>query len=75
MKKKILKTTVEEVFEYDIICCDVPLLIRLMEFAREEANSDAQLHLIAEKMIECAEYGETLTMEHYSKIISDATSK
>jgi hypothetical protein len=68
--RRILKTTVEEVFEYNSICCNVPLLIRLMEYAREEASSDIQLHLIAERMVKESENGELLTMEHYDKLIS-----
>ena len=75
MKRKVLKTTVEEVLEYGYICCDVPLLIRLMEFAREEANSDIELHLIAEKMIEESQYGDVLTMKHYYKLIPDTASE
>jgi hypothetical protein len=75
MKRKILTTTVEEVFEYGYICCDVPLLIRLMEFAREEAKSDVELHLIAEKMIEESKDGEVLTMKHYDKLVPDTASE
>lgn len=74
MKRKVLKTTVEEVLEYGYICCDIPLLIRLMEFAREDAKSDVDLHFIAEKMIKESEDGEVLTMKHYSKLIPDITS-
>lgn len=75
MKRKILTTTVEEVFEYGCICCDVPLLIRLLEFAREEANSDVELHVIAEKMIKESAAGEVLTMKHYNKLVPDTASE
>jgi hypothetical protein len=46
-----------------------------MEFAREEANSDIELHLIAEKMIEESQYGDVLTMKHYYKLIPDTASE
>jgi hypothetical protein len=75
MKRKTLTTTVEEVFEYGYICCDVPLLIRLLEFASEEANSDVELHFIAEKMIKESEDGKVLTMKHYDKLIPDIASE
>jgi hypothetical protein len=46
-----------------------------MEFAREEANSDVELHFIAEKMIKASEDGEVLTMKHYDKLIPDTASE
>lgn len=75
MKRRVTTTTVEETLEYGYICCDVPLLIRLMEFAREEAKSDVELHLIAEKMIEKSENGKVLTMKHYDKLIPETASE
>jgi len=32
----------------------MPLLIRLMEYAREDAKSDLDLHHVAEKLSQCA---------------------
>ena len=72
MRKKTIKTTVEEIFEEGVICIDVPLMIRLLEYAREDSSSDAELHFLATNAIELSEEGHALTMEHYSKIIPAA---
>lgn len=48
---------------------DVPLLIRLLEFAREDASSDLDLHALASRMISESEGGKVLTMEDYEELI------
>ena len=52
---------------------DLPLFIRLLEYAREEAKVDADLHFIAanaEKMMVNAEY---LTMDDYELLLGKTT--
>ncbi len=46
----------------DIAKLDAPLLIRLLEFAREDASSDEELHKIANNIIELSSIGGTLGM-------------
>jgi hypothetical protein len=41
----------------------------------EEAKSDVELHLVAEKMIEESKDGEVLTMKHYNKLVPDTASE
>jgi hypothetical protein len=53
----------------DIISVDVPLFIRLLEYAREDAQTDMDLHDVAENIISLAASGKTLTMDDYSSII------
>ena len=53
----------------DVIKLDVPLFIRLLEYAREDAKDDMDLHRVAENVIELARYGETLGMIDYLNII------
>lgn len=53
----------------DSIKVDVPLLIRLLEYAREDANTDMDLHNVAEKLIQMSETGQTLTMDQYEDIV------
>jgi hypothetical protein len=53
----------------DIITVDVPLFIRLLEYAREDAQTDMDLHNVAENLISLAASGKTLSMEDYSTII------
>jgi len=52
----------------DKVCVDAPLLIRLMEFAREDAKDDEQLHKVAERCIALNKQVEGLTMEHYDQL-------
>lgn len=51
----------------DKITMDVPLFIRLLEFAREDAKDDMQLHVVAENAIN--QGNKTLTMEDYEPIV------
>jgi hypothetical protein len=53
----------------DIITVDVPLFIRLLEYAREDAQTDMDLHDVAENIISLSSSGKTLSMEDYSTII------
>ena len=53
----------------DIITVDVPLFIRLLEYAREDAQSDMDLHDVAQNIISLASSGKTLSMDDYSTII------
>lgn len=54
----------------DVISVDVPLLIRLLEYAREDAQTDMDLHDVAEKLISLSKDGKTLSMEDYDNIVS-----
>ena len=56
----------------DIICVDVPLAIRLFEYAREEVEDDATIHELTERLVKLGtEKDEVLTMDHYNDIIAD----
>jgi hypothetical protein len=52
----------------DTVTMDVPLLLRMLEYAREDAQEDMDLHTVAEKMIELAKM-DTLTMDHYDAVV------
>ena len=60
----------EEENPVDIISMDVPLFIRMLEFAREDASTDMDLHDLAQKAIKMSGKGEPLTMMHYDELIS-----
>jgi hypothetical protein len=47
----------------DIITVDVPLFIRLLEYAREDAQTDMDLHDLTENIISLSASGKTLSME------------
>jgi len=53
----------------DIVKLDVPLLIRILEFAREDASSDEELHKVASNIIELSGIGGTLGMIDYEAIM------
>lgn len=60
----------EEKNPIDIISMDVPLFIRMLEFAREDASTDMDLHDLAQKAIKMSTEGEPLTMMHYGELVS-----
>jgi hypothetical protein len=47
------------------------LFIRLLEYAREDAKTDMDLHNVAEKAIAASETGKTLTMANYDSLVAD----
>lgn len=59
----------------DVITVDVPLFIRLLEFAREDATDDMKLHDVAEKLIELCAEGDIMTMEQYDEIVGTKEDK
>jgi hypothetical protein len=54
----------------DIISVDVPLFIRLLEYSREDAKTDMDLHDVAENIIRLSAEGEPLTMANYDDIVN-----
>lgn len=58
-------------YDEDIICTDVPLTLRLLEFAREAGRTDLDLHFLTKNMIELMKHNECLTIDHYKDIIMD----
>jgi gamma-glutamyltranspeptidase len=53
----------------DVISVDVPLFIRLMEYAREDAKTDMDLHNVTEMAIKLSSNGKTLGMAEYEEIV------
>jgi len=54
--------------QQDEITMDVPLLIRLLEYAREDAKTDMDLHNVAEQLIKLSGQG-CLSMQQYEQIV------
>ena len=52
----------------DVIRMDVPLFMRCLEFSREDAQDDADLHHLVEKAVELSKDGKTLTMDNYNEL-------
>lgn len=53
----------------DIIKLDIPLLIRLLEYAREDAKTDIDLHNVAERLIDLSRGGVAMGMIDYEAIV------
>lgn len=53
----------------DVIQVNVPLMVRLLEYAREDAKTDMDLHMVTENLIEMSEEGEVLDMDSYDDIV------
>ena len=53
----------------DAISMDVPLFIRMLEFAREDASTDMDLHDVAEKAIAMSAEGKVLSMDNYEDLV------
>jgi hypothetical protein len=66
----LLKEAVVEQNPADKATMDIPLLIRLMEYAREDANTDMDLHRATENIIKLSTSGKTLTMSDYNSIVN-----
>jgi hypothetical protein len=54
----------------DKITVDVPLFIRLLEYAREDAKTDMDLHSVTENAIKLSETGKILTMKNYNDLVN-----
>ncbi len=53
----------------DRITMDVPLLLRVMEYAKEDAKTDMDLHRVADNLVKLSAGGQTLDMSNYNHIV------
>jgi hypothetical protein len=72
---KLIDLLLEETNPEDKVILDIPLFIRLLEYAREDAQADVDLHFMADNAIRLSTEGETLTMDHYDQIIKQDEAK
>lgn len=69
LREDVIGTKGSQFNPTDIVKMDVPLLIRIMEYAREDAKTDMDLHDVAEKLVSLGRRGGTATMRDYDKIV------
>lgn len=63
----------EEGDAVDTITMDVPLFIRMLEYAREDASADVDLHDVAENAVSLNKQQDILSMDDYDALLpSDA---
>lgn len=60
----------ENINPTDSITLDIPLFIRMLEYAREDAKTDMDLHDVTENALKLSTTGKTLTMADYNQIVS-----
>lgn len=66
----------EEEHEFkDSITLNIPLFIRLMEYAREDAKKDIELHLVAERAVKESARECVLDMDDYEYLITGKAEK
>ena len=66
--KKAYKRLKEELDKADSVTMDIPLLIRVLEYAREDAKTDMDLHKVVENLIKMRDQG-ILSMDQYDAIV------
>lgn len=59
----------KEINKIDSITMDVPLFIRMLEYAKEDAKTDMDLHSATEKALELSKSGSMLDMSKYNHIV------
>jgi hypothetical protein len=70
MTNNLSETKSEDVV--DTITMDVPLFIRMLEYSREDASADVDLHDVTEKAISLNKEKDILSMDDYSEIVGAA---
>ena len=67
-RNRMMEDTLDEVIDKkDTVTLDIPLLIRVLELAREDIRTDMDLHRVVEKLINIRKKG-MLTMKDYNYI-------
>ena len=59
----------------DTVKLDIPLMIRLLEYAREDAKDDMDLHHLVSNLIDMSKDGKTLNTQHYDAAIEKPISE
>jgi hypothetical protein len=72
---KLAQLLLEETNPEDKVTLDIPLFIRLLEYAREDAQADVDLHFLADNAIRLSAEGEVLNMDHYNDLIKQDETK
>ena len=70
--KNVAQNIREEEDPTDIIAMDVPLFLRMLEWAKEEAAEDVDLHEVTERAIEAVKLRGLLSMEDYDSLIGES---
>jgi hypothetical protein len=72
--KGVVKSSMSEAQQEDptdIIAMDIPLFLRMLEYAREDAEQDIDLHKVTERAIEAVKLRGLLSMDDYQDIVGE----
>lgn len=53
----------------DVVKMDVPLMIRIFEYVREDVKTDVEIHELSDRIISLSSMSRVLTMEDYDQIV------
>jgi hypothetical protein len=60
----------EEVAKTDTLTIDIPMFIRLMEYAREDAKTDMDLHNVTTNLLKIKD--KTISMADYDQVVASS---
>ena len=81
IRERVLKILKESPIDYvgtvsedangsiDTLTMDIPLFLRLLEYAKEDAKTDLDLHYVTENALKCMQGKDKLSMDCYENII------
>lgn len=87
IRERILKLLKESPIDYigtvsedsngniDTLTMDIPLFLRLLEYAKEDAKTDLDLHYVTENALKCMQGKDKLSMDCYKNIIPSEEQK
>ena len=87
IRERILKLLKESPIDYvgtvsensngkiDVLTMDIPLFLRLLEYAKEDAKTDLDLHYVSENALKCMQGKDKLSMDCYKNIIPSEEQK
>ena len=87
IRERILKLLKESPIDYvgtvaednngsiDVLTMDIPLFLRLLEYAKEDAKTDLDLHYVTENALKCMQGKDKLSMDCYENIIPSEEQK
>ena len=87
IRERILKLLKESPIDYvgtisednngniDVLTMDIPLFLRLLEYAKEDAKTDLDLHYVTENALKCMQGKNKLSMDCYENIIPSDEQK
>lgn len=61
--------------EEQVLRMTVPLFLRFLEYSKEEATTDVDLHFLTEKLIELNQEYRNLAMKHYPEVMEELHGK